>query len=44
MGLSPITEDMEANTDMGMGTVMAMDMDMAMAQKRILLTIRMIVF
>ena len=36
MGLSPITEDMEVNTDMGMDTVMVMAMDMAMAQKRIL--------
>ena len=44
MGLSPITEDMEANTGMVMDTVMVMAMDMAMDQKRILLTIRMIVF
>ena len=35
---------MEANTDMGMDTAMVMAMDMAMDQKRILLTIRMIVF
>ena len=44
MGLSPITEDMEANTGMVMDTAMVMAMVMVMAQKRILLTIQMIVF